>query len=75
MRWKYWYLDKQTAYQNSWTLDARVGRWTLDAGLWTIDSGLWALDAELWTLDAGLWTLVSGHWMLNAALRKLGSGH
>ena len=53
------------------------GLWTqeLDAGLWTMDSGLWALDAELWTLDAGLWTLVSGHWMLNATLRKLGSGH
>ena len=36
----------QTAYRNSWTLDARVGRWTLDAGLWT-------LDAEPWTLDSG----------------------
>ena len=33
-------------YRNSWTLDARVGRWTLDAGLWT-------LDAEPWTLDSG----------------------
>ena len=34
------------AYRNSWTLDARVGRWTLDAGPWT-------LDAELWMLDSG----------------------
>ena len=23
---------------NSWTLVARVGRWTLDSGLWTLDS-------------------------------------
>ena len=29
----------KTAYRNSWTQDARVGRWTLDAGLWTLDSG------------------------------------
>ena len=34
-------------YRNSWTLDARVGRWTLDAGLWTLDSGRWTLDAGL----------------------------
>ena len=27
-------------YRNSWTLDARVGRWTLDAGLWTLDATL-----------------------------------
>ena len=48
-------------YRNSWTLDARDGRWTLDAGLWTLDAGRWTLDAGLWTLDA--------------TLRKLGSGH
>ena len=52
----------------SWTLEARVGRWTLDAGHWTLDAGLW-------TLDAGLWTLDSGHWTLDATLRKLDSGH
>ena len=46
-----------TAYRNSWTLDARVGRWTLDAGLWTLDSGRWTLDSGRWTLDAGPWTL------------------
>ena len=28
-----------TAYRNSWALDARVGRWTLDTGLWTLDPG------------------------------------
>ena len=73
------------AYRNSWTLDARVGRWTLDAGLWTLDSGrctldtgrwtldaeLWTLDAELWTLDAGLSTLNSGRWMLDCGNLKL----
>ena len=56
------------AYRNSWTLNSRVGRWTLDAGLWTLDSGLWTLDSGRWTLDAGLWTLDSGRW-------TLGSGH
>ena len=28
------------AYRNSWTPDAKVGRWTLNAGLWTLDAGL-----------------------------------
>ena len=32
------FLDHR-AYQNSWTLDARVERWTLDAELWMLDSG------------------------------------
>ena len=32
------------AYRNSWNLDGRVGRWTLDTGLWTLDSELWTLD-------------------------------
>ena len=41
----------QTAYWNSWTLEARVGRWNLDAGLWTLDSGQWTLDAGRWTFD------------------------
>ena len=45
-----------TAYRNSWTLDARVGRCTLDAGFWTLDSGRWTLDAGLWTLDSGHYT-------------------
>ena len=57
-----------TAYRNSWALDARVERWTLNAGLWMLDSGCWNLDAGLWILDAGLWTL-------DATRRKLGSGH
>ena len=31
---KYIYVQsKYTAYRNSWTLDARDGRWTLDARL------------------------------------------
>ena len=52
------------AYWNSWTLNARVGHWTLDAGLWMLDPGHWTLDAGLWTLDAGLWTLNARLWML-----------
>ena len=28
----------EKAYRNSWTLDAKVGRWTLDARLWTLDT-------------------------------------
>ena len=54
------------AYRNFWTLDARVGRCTLDAGLWTLDSGLWTLDAAHWTMDFGLWTLDFGVWTLNS---------
>ena len=61
-------------YRNSWALDARAGRWTLDAGLWTLDTGLWTLDPGRWTLDAGLWTLDSGRWTLNAGLWTLDSG-
>ena len=45
------------AYRNSWTLDASVGLWTLDAGVWTLDSGCWTLDAGHWTLGSGHWTL------------------
>ena len=41
-------------YQNSWTLDVRVGRWTLEAELWMLDSEFWTLDVRLWTLDSGL---------------------
>ena len=40
------------AYRNSWTLDPRDGRWTLDVALWTLDSGRWTLDIGLWS-----WTL------------------
>ena len=54
------------AYWNSWTLDARVGLWTLDSGPWTLDSGRWTLDAGLWTLGAGLWTLDFEPWTLDA---------
>ena len=35
------------AYRNSWTLDARVGHCTLDAGLWKLDTGGSALEAGL----------------------------
>ena len=38
------------AYWNLWTLNARVGRWTLDARPWTLDSGRWTLNARLWML-------------------------
>ena len=48
------------AYRNSWTLNERVGHWTLDSGRWTLDTGFWTLDAGRWTLDARLWTLDSG---------------
>ena len=68
------------AYSNSWTLDARVGRctldprrWTLDARPWMLDSGRWTLDSGRWTLDAGLWTLDPGRWTLDAGLWTLGA--
>ena len=54
------------AYRNSWTQDARVGRWTLDAGLWTLYSRPWTLDAGFWTLDAGLGVLDAGLWTLDS---------
>ena len=54
--WTYW---------NSWALDARVGRWTLDTGLRTLDS---ALDSGFWTLDPGRETLEVGRWTLDAGL-------
>ena len=38
------------AYWNSWTLDAGVGRWTLDSGLWTFDATLWMLRSGHWAL-------------------------
>ena len=53
------------AYRNSRTLDASVGRWTLDTGLWTLDSWLWTLDAGLWTLDTRIWMLDPGRWTLD----------
>ena len=58
-------------YQNSLTLDARVGCWTLDAGLWIMGSGYWTLDSRQWTLDAGFWTLDSKCWTLDAGLWTL----
>ena len=73
---KYSLIKKSTsilAYRNSWTLDASVRRWTLDAGPWILDSGRWTLDAGIWTLkserwnlDAGTWTLDSRRWTLDA---------
>ena len=65
----------QNSCGNSWTLNARVRRWTLDVGAWTLDAGLWTLDSGCWTLDAGLWTLDSGRWTLDAGLLTLDSGH
>ena len=68
-------------YRISWTLDARDGQWTLDAGPWTLDSRRWTLDAVLWTLDsglctldAGLSTLDSGRWTLDSRLWTLEAG-
>ena len=34
------------AYQNSWTVDASVGRWTLDAGRWMLHFERWALGTR-----------------------------
>ena len=50
-----------TRHRNSWALDGRVGRWTLDAGLWTLDAGRWTLK----TLEARLWALGIGCWILD----------
>ena len=61
------------AYRNSWALDTRVGRWTLDDGLWTLNSGRWTLDSGRWALDAGLWTLDARLWTLEAGLWTLDS--
>ena len=47
------------AYRNSWTLDARVGRWTLDSGRWTLDAGLRALNTRLWALKLKFKTVQS----------------
>ena len=72
-----------SAYRNSWTLDARVGRWTLDVELWTLDAGLWTLhsgvglwtlNSRCWTLNPGRWTLEVGLWTLNSGRCMLGSG-
>ena len=54
------FIKMLLAYRNSWTLDARVGRCTLDAGLCTLHSGRWKLDSLRWTLDRGPWTLGPG---------------
>ena len=62
-----------TAYRNSWSLDARVGRWTLDAGRWTLDARVWTLDSGRWTPDAGLWTRDAGLWTLDAESWTLNS--
>ena len=57
-----WVINcKLTWIWHSWTLDARVERWTLDAGLWTLGSGRWVLEAGPWTLDSGCWTLYLWH--------------
>ena len=61
------------AYRNSWTLDARVGRWMLDAGSRTLDAGLWTLDSGHWTLDGGLSMLDVGRYYLDAGLWALGT--
>ena len=70
-----WNKDHEfLAYRNSWTLDASVGRWALDAGLWMLDCGCWTLDAGLWTLDSGRWTLDAGRWTLDAGRWTLDAG-
>ena len=73
--------NSSMAYRNSWTLDARVGRWTLDPGRWTLDAGLrtldsgrCTLDARLWALDPGLWTLDGGRWTLDIGCYTLYAG-
>ena len=40
----------KVVYWSSWTLDASVGRWTMNAGRWTLDTGLWTLNGGLRTL-------------------------
>ena len=44
---KKYIMNVSRAYRNPWALDARVGCWTLDAGLCTLDAGLCTLDAGL----------------------------
>ena len=39
------------AYRNSWTLDARVGRWTLDTGFSTLCAGHWTMAAQRQNVD------------------------
>ena len=58
-KWRRILLDHHfnESYRDFWTLDARVGRWTLDARLWTLNSGCWTLDAGRWTMESGPWTL------------------
>ena len=67
------FLNLVVAYGNSWTLDTRVGGWTLEAGLWKLDSGRWTLGAGPWTLDPGPWTLDPGLWTLDSGLWTLDS--
>ena len=66
---------KKKSYRNFWTLNASVGRWTLDAGFWTLhlDAGLWTFDSGCWSLDAGPWSLDVGSWTLDAGLWTLDS--
>ena len=49
-------IGNERTYRNSWTLEARLGRWTLDVGLWKLDSGLWTLDSRRWLLNSRRWT-------------------
>ena len=39
-------LQRTEAYRNSWTLDASVGHWTLNARPWTLDPVHWTLAFE-----------------------------
>ena len=61
VEFKYLLFRSRMAYRNSWTLNARVGRWTLDAALWMLNSGFWTLDFGRWTLDSGRWTQDAQH--------------
>ena len=58
------------AHQNSWTLDASIGPWTLNTGHWTLNLGLWTPNTRLWTLK--LWNLkLSKASLLNSTLIKI----
>ena len=46
-------LKHERTYRNFWTLDARVGYWTLEPGCWTLDAGIWKLDSGPCVLNSG----------------------
>ena len=64
IRFFQWIPLRTLAHRNSWTLDARVGRWTLDAGLWTLDA---VVDCCRTESEASFWfcliKLLKIHWV------------